>query len=263
MADFNGLKSKKDRQASPMLVFGGCLSFVAGLLLIMSFASPYWLQSWSDTNTSFKNMGLWEFCFDGFRYPKFQYDEKFTGCHYVFSEKYRIIREWLLPELKVVDMKDDTVFRENVDFSEIFEDRCSEYFGRWLMVVQAFVSLALIPSFGAQILLSLVVTRFPLFLMRQEWALIGLAAAMEAIVAPCLFLAVSIFGGMCYNRSWLLYPNFNFLSWSYAFCVFSMALHGVSALILYVEMKRSKDRHDRSKSLTVQMQPGPSGSSYI
>jgi hypothetical protein len=42
-------------------------------------------------------MGLWEFCFDGFRYPRFQFDKKFTGCHYVFSEEYRIIREWLLP----------------------------------------------------------------------------------------------------------------------------------------------------------------------
>jgi hypothetical protein len=54
------------------------------------------------------------------------------------------------------------------------------------MAVQAFVSLALIPSFAAQIIIAMVVTRFPLSIMRQEWLLIGIAAVMQAIVGQFL-----------------------------------------------------------------------------
>ena len=66
------------------------------LICTMDF-SPYWLQSYSYTYSKFQNMGLWEFCFDGFRYPKYQYDHKFMGCNYIFTEEYRIIWQWMLP----------------------------------------------------------------------------------------------------------------------------------------------------------------------
>ena len=37
--------------------------FLGGVLLLIGFCSPYWLQSWSDTHSPFINMGLWEYCF--------------------------------------------------------------------------------------------------------------------------------------------------------------------------------------------------------
>ena len=64
---------------------------------MMSFASPYWLVSWEDTESPFKNMGIWEFCFYKFRHPDYQFDHLFTGCHAVYGDEYRLIREKLLP----------------------------------------------------------------------------------------------------------------------------------------------------------------------
>jgi len=62
--------------------------------------------------------------------------------------------------------------------------------------------------------------------------------------AFCLFLAVSIFGGQCFRRDWLQYPNFNYLSWAYAFAVVAMFLHAFAGLILMAEF-RSELEHYR------------------
>lgn len=85
-------------------------------------------------------MGLWEYCFDQFRYPYFQYDKLFDGCHHVFSHEYYVIREWLLPP--------------------------------WLMAVQAFVTMSFLLSFGAQVIMAMQLCRFPLeFVLQYEWIL--------------------------------------------------------------------------------------------
>jgi len=205
------------------LLLGSICAFIGGLLLLMSFASPYWLVSWHDTHSPFQRMGLWEFCFDRFRYPLYQFDKLFTGCYYVFSEEYRIVREWLLPG--------------------------------WLMAVQAFVTLALMASFLAQILTALSLTRWPLSLvLRYEWFLSGVAAFSTAFAGFFVFLAVSVFGGQCWRRDWLLYPNFNHLSWSYAFAVLSFFINFAAAACLALDMRKAWDRKQESRNLVMQMQ---------
>jgi len=52
--------------------------------------------------------------------------------------------------------------------------------------------------------------------------------------AILLFLAVSIFGGECWRRDWLMYPNFNYLSWSYGLAVIAMFFHGFAAFFVYL-----------------------------
>jgi hypothetical protein len=54
------------------------------------------------------------------------------------------------------------------------------------------------------------------------------------LAAVLLFLAVSIFGGECWRRDWLMYPNFNYLSWSYGLAVISMFFHGFAAFFVYL-----------------------------
>lgn len=108
------------------MVYGGLMAYFAGLLLLISFAryifsvhffrttgawmrasfvflfcSPYWIQSFDETFSSFKNMGLWEYCFDNFRYPYYQFDKLFNGCNWIFSQELYVIREWLLPGIKI------------------------------------------------------------------------------------------------------------------------------------------------------------------
>nr|CAD7597264.1 unnamed protein product [Timema genevievae] len=174
-------------RASNALVFGGMVTYIAGLMLIMSFSSPYWIQSYQETFSDFKHMGLWEYCFDQFRYPYYQFDRLFDGCHYIFSQEYYVIREWLLP-------------------------------------------------------------------------------------AVLLFLAVSIFGGECWRRDWLMYPNFNYLSWSYGFAVLSFFFHAFAALFLYMvkgrfhdpqETRKGWELRKESHNLVVQMHPNPGRNGYV
>jgi len=47
--------------------------------------SPYWIESYEETHSSFKNMGLWQYCFKDFVYPKYHNPKQFTGCHNIFS----------------------------------------------------------------------------------------------------------------------------------------------------------------------------------
>lgn len=64
---------------------GASVAFGAYFLLMMSFCSPYWMVSYPETNSRFKNMGLWQYCFKDYIYPNFQIFHKFTGCHDIFS----------------------------------------------------------------------------------------------------------------------------------------------------------------------------------
>lgn len=202
-------------------------------------------------------MGLWEYCFEQFRYPSYQFDKQFDGCHHVFSQEYYVIREWLLPG--------------------------------WLMVVQGFVTMSLLLSFIAQITIVMILIRWPLaFVLRYEWILSSTAFLCDAIAGKrvskkerkiishtessglnrvlivhlsvsggLLFLAVSIFGGQCWRRDWLMYPNFNHLSWSYGLAVISFMFHTFAACFLYLDARTGYRLRKESRNLVMQMQPNP------
>ncbi|CAG4922736.1 uncharacterized protein LOC123701019 [Colias croceus] len=210
-------------KASNATLIGATITYVAGLFLLLSFAGPYWIESYPEMFSSFKHMGLWEYCFDRFRFPSYQFDKLFHGCHYIFSEEYYVIREWLLPG--------------------------------WLMAVQAFVTLAFILSFSAQVLLACVIIRLPLRpVLRYEWIYVSSAFVMIAVSSAFLFLAVVIFGANCYRRDWLMYPAFNVLSWSYAFAVIAFILFGVAAVLLFLESRKLYELRLEAKNLVGQMQ---------
>ncbi|CAH4030796.1 uncharacterized protein LOC123717613 [Pieris brassicae] len=210
-------------KASNATLIGASITYVAGLFLLLSFAGPYWIESYSEMFSSFKHMGLWEYCFDRFRFPSFQFDKLFHGCHYIFSEEYYVIREWLLPG--------------------------------WLMAVQAFVTLAFILSFTAQVLLACVIIRMPLRnVLRYEWIYVSSAFIMIAVSSAFLLLAVIIFGSNCYRRDWLMYPSFNVLSWSYAFAVIASIFFGLAAIMLFFESRKLYQLRLEAKNLVAQMQ---------
>jgi len=199
------------------------------LLLVIS---PYWLVSWEDTYSPFKNMGLWEFCFSRFRYPNYQFDKLFDGCHYIFSQEYYVIWEWILPG--------------------------------WLMAVQAFMTLGLIFSCLGQSTSTLLLVRWPLnFVFRFQWQMLGLSFFFNAVKTFCVFLAVAVFGGQCWRRDWLLYPNFNHLSWSFAFAVTAMALAAVASLCFYYDSRKMLYKKQHSSNLVMQMQPTNGSQLYI
>nr|XP_053629885.1 uncharacterized protein LOC128686809 isoform X1 [Cherax quadricarinatus]XP_053629886.1 uncharacterized protein LOC128686809 isoform X1 [Cherax quadricarinatus]XP_053629888.1 uncharacterized protein LOC128686809 isoform X1 [Cherax quadricarinatus]XP_053629889.1 uncharacterized protein LOC128686809 isoform X1 [Cherax quadricarinatus]XP_053629890.1 uncharacterized protein LOC128686809 isoform X1 [Cherax quadricarinatus]XP_053629891.1 uncharacterized protein LOC128686809 isoform X1 [Cherax quad len=203
---------------SSAMVNAGIIAFVATVFFVISFTSPYWLQSYSYTYSSFNNMGLWEFCFNGFRYPKFQYDYKFTGCNYIFSEEYRIIWSWMLPA--------------------------------WFMAVQTFMTIALLASLTTLVTISLVLVRWPMqIIMRYEWHLTGFCFCCQAITVIGIFFAVLVFGVMCWSRDWLLNPNFNYLSWSYAFAVIAGGIHAFAGFTLLHETFEARERKRQASNL--------------
>ncbi|XP_066159204.1 uncharacterized protein pck [Euwallacea fornicatus] len=213
-------------KASKYLFNGALLTYIAGLLLMIAFCSPYWVKSYDDTFSKFKNMGLWEYCFHNFRYPYNQFDHPFEGCHHVFSQEYYVIREWLLPP--------------------------------WLMAVQAFVTMSFLLSFGSQILMAMQLCRWPLeFILRYEWILSAIDFVCVLTTTVFMFFAITIFGGSHVRRDWLMYPNFNYLCWSYALACLSFFFHGFGAICLYKECRLSYNRRRESKNLVMQMQPNP------
>ncbi|CAH2263036.1 uncharacterized protein LOC120623483 [Pararge aegeria] len=210
-------------KASYTILIGATITYIAGLFLLLSFAGPYWIESYPDMFSSFKHMGLWEYCFDRFRFPSYQYDKYFDGCHYIFSQELYVIREWLLPG--------------------------------WLMAVQTFVTLGLILSFTAQALLACVIVRMPLrTVLRYEWIFVAIAYIMVVLSSVFLFFAVATFGVNCYRRDWLLYPAFNVLSWSYAFAVIASILFGMAAAPLFLEARKLYELRLEAKNLVAQMQ---------
>ncbi|XP_057332381.1 uncharacterized protein LOC130672105 [Microplitis mediator] len=222
-----GSQNNQDyHRASNAMVFGGLITYAAGVLLVMSFTSPYWLQSYQETFSDFKHMGLWEYCFKDFRYPYNQLDTLFNGCYHIFSNDFYLIREWLVPF--------------------------------WLMSVQFFATVALLLSFFGQAIIALVLVRWPLrFVLRYEWILSSTVFICDLVAGFFLFLAVAIFGGQCWRRDWLLYPNFNYLSWSYGLAVISFMFHIIGAFFLYLDARAGYKLRKQSRNLVVQMQPNP------
>ncbi|XP_014244279.1 uncharacterized protein LOC106663721 [Cimex lectularius] len=211
-------------RASDAMVFGGILAYIAGMLLLISFASPYWVESYDGTFSNFKHMGLWEYCFERFRFPYYPFNKIFSGCHYIYSFEFYIIREWLVPG--------------------------------WLMVIQTFVTLAFIASFSSLLIIALVVTRYPLkFILKYEWLLTGIVFMCNAISAVWLFLTVIIFWTQSSRRDWLMYPNFNHLSWSYYFCGVSFVFHTLAAITLYKDARKSWDTREEKRNLVMEMYP--------
>jgi len=215
------------QRTSRILFHASIAGFVGGVLLLIAFCSPYWLQSWRDTNSPFLNMGLWEFCFYRFRLPEYQQEKLLTGCINVMtSVKYREFREYLTPT--------------------------------WLWFVQGFMTLAFIVSFASQIIDVCLLLRWPLErLLRFEWALALASFLMKTVTTALILLTLIIFSSSCWDRDWLLYPNFNFVSYSFACACFAMVGHGVSAFLMFHETRAAKERRDRNMALVMQMYPTP------
>lgn len=212
-----------------MLVGSSWMAFISSMILLISFAAPYWLESYRETrgDTQFIRLGLWEVCFNKYQHPPYQYDETFDGCHWIHGYYFQNIRDWLMPG--------------------------------WFMFTQAMLILALIFELLALIVLSMLMMRY---FLRYEIVLLTAVFVLEALTALPLFLAISVFGGMAFSRYWLLYPNFNHLSWAYAFCVVAFFSHTFTACMVLKEAFNAKERRRRDNNLVYNMQPRGEAARY-
>ena len=96
---FNNMGSDNPAPTGMLAWIGfGCSIFALACLCI-SFSSPYWLQTYPNSFNSFKNIGLWEVCMEGYMHYKDDSQEVYSECWWVFNNKpkYKKLREWLLP----------------------------------------------------------------------------------------------------------------------------------------------------------------------
>ena len=91
-----------DAVFSPKFFVASILIFIAGLCTLVSFAGPYWSQSYPSTGNEFKNIGLWEACFNRYRHWKDDNQKPYTGCFWFWSPDMIRFRDWLMPRTFII-----------------------------------------------------------------------------------------------------------------------------------------------------------------
>lgn len=213
----NNNTTKKFRlKLSQRLHWTAVLAFISYIILLISFASPYWLSSYKFTDSTFKRLGLWDFCFQDYRHPSYLYDTKFTGCHWIYSPVYTNIRDWLQPP--------------------------------WFMFVQAVITIALCVSSLALMAVSVI---FMHFLIQYQLIILCMILVCHLLTALLLFFALSTFYLKAFDKSWIMYPDFNHVDWAFFFALVSMAGNAFAAHLYYQEVTTLKERMLKMKRLIV------------
>lgn len=216
--------AKKFRlQISQRLNYTAKLAFGSFIILLIAFASPYWLSSYKFTDSAFKRLGLWEFCFQNYRHPSYQYDTKFTGCHWIYSPVYTNIRDWLQPP--------------------------------WFMFVQAITTIALCVEALGLAAISII---FMHFLIQYQLIILCIALICHMFTTMLLSFALLTFYLKAFDRSWIMYPNFNHLDWSFLFAFVSTCCNGTASYFYYQEVQLLKKRMLTMKRLIVATSNGRS-----
>ena len=214
--------TKKFRlKLSQRLHWTAVLAFISYLILLTSFASPYWLSSYKFTDSTFKRLGLWDFCFQDYRHPSYQYDTKFTGCHWIHSPIYANIRDWLQPP--------------------------------WFIFVQAVMTIALCISTLGLLAVSII---FMHFLIQYQLIILCLTLVCHLFTTLLVFFALSTFYFRAFDKSWIMYPDFNHVDWAFFFAMVSMAGNGFASHLYYQEVKTLKERMLKMRRLIVATSSG-------
>lgn len=229
LADMNGnygmsISNRQQRSStkkfrlklSQRLHWTAVLAFISYLILLISFASPYWLSSYKFTDSTFKRLGLWDFCFQDYRHPAYQYDTKFTGCHWIYSPVYMNIRDWLQPS--------------------------------WFMFVQATMTIALCVATLGLLAVSII---FMHFLIQYQLIILCMSLVCHMLTTLLVFFALIIFYYKAFDKSWIMYPSFNHVDWAFFFAMVAMGGNAFASYLYYQEVQRLKERLLSMKKLVV------------
>ncbi|KAL3892219.1 hypothetical protein ACJMK2_004449 [Sinanodonta woodiana] len=188
-----------------LVSFGLCC--LCTLFTVIGFSSPNWLESYSESQSTFVRLGLWEACFRNYRNDRDQLAKTYDGCWWIFSYEYRPIWQWLSP--------------------------------RWFLAVQIIMTLVLI--------LTLVTTLMTLLFMigccpDRRAATTQLTNSLLMFGLGLLIaISVIIFGVQSdTDRQWLTRPDQNFLSWSFGLVVLAGFFAIFAGMCLLVDSLRLK-----------------------
>ncbi|XP_017069847.2 uncharacterized protein LOC108107013 [Drosophila eugracilis] len=183
------------------------LSVFSIILFVIAFSTPYWLVTDGHLNNPrFIHLGLWEVCFNNFQDIHRFYDNRFTGCLWVFEEEYYIIHDFLLPDFYILVQ---------------------------LLATLCFVMCIIVVPLTATLLRTL----------RDDDQNIGLLLAIGSchIVGSVFgFIAVIIFGAKGDSRDWMPGWQNNDMGWSFALGVVGAVLLMPAGILYMVEARRER-----------------------
>ena len=87
-------------------------------------------------------------------------------------------------------------------------------------------------------------------------AVLAAVASLDLVAGLLLAAASLVFCASCWDRAWLLYPNWNYLSWGWAAALLASWAHAASAGLFLVEARRERGRRAENEELLFQLEPG-------
>lgn len=185
----------------PVMLSGCVLTFLSAFVVILAFATPYWLESDGElTVQRFQRLGLWEACFESFYDPNFRYDKEFRGCMWILDEDYNFIHNILEKP--------------------------------FFIAVQVLYTL----GFVIILLVCLLLLAF-LFCIATEVAVKILMVLSGLLFVSGLFhtIAVIVFGALGDGRDWMPDPDNNYLSWSFGLAAVGTILQLIAGVLYLLE----------------------------
>ncbi|PAA62667.1 hypothetical protein BOX15_Mlig023171g1 [Macrostomum lignano] len=155
------------------------------LLHFLSFCSPYWLESYPETRSTFLRVGLWSVCFDRFIHPKDNFGIEWTGCYWIFDWNL-----WNAASGNGSTRHGSSPYRCSAAWPS------SRTASAWCASCSTSCWLAT----GAES---------------------SICLGTQAIAALFLLVGLIVFGVKVDDRDWMPRPDHNHLSWSFAFAVLS------------------------------------------
>ncbi|XP_045180916.1 uncharacterized protein LOC123540175 [Mercenaria mercenaria] len=193
---------------------GFVICIFSSLLIIIAFATPYWIvpEDGAIVSTQLEKLGLWEICFAGYSDHRDSFGRTYNGCWWIFAREYDAIRKYLITG--------------------------------WFATTQALMTVSVI--------LSLCSVLFGLLMLLNCMPSIAQKYSAIFVCLSNYLIFVLIAVGLIYfgthadtDRSWLRFPNLRTLSWSFYLAAIGgiLALLSALAYTLYWMKVRVAGRH--------------------
>lgn len=126
----------------------------------------------------------------------------------------------------------------------------------WMILIQVMATCAIITSLAAQTVSVSLVLRHPVqVVLRFERRIITALMILNIMTALFVSVSVTVFPIYCWSRDYLLYPNYNYLSWSYAAAGFSLLSSLASVGFLSQELPEVKHREEKNLAILYKVYP--------
>ena len=127
----------------------------------------------------------------------------------------------------------------------------------WLLAIQGLLLISLILAVLARILSLSVVFNAPEGVWLQFGSILLLIVGLLDLLTGVLMSIISlVFAVSCWSRSWLLYPNYNYLSWGWAAALLATWTLLASSGLFLAEARAERARKADNEELLFQLEPG-------